>query len=41
MIMAGASAIGIGTGVYSRGIDVFKKYVKRLANGCRKTVSTV
>ena len=25
MIMAGASAVGIGTGVYYRGIDVFKK----------------
>jgi len=25
MIMAGATAVGIGTGVYNRGIDVFKK----------------
>jgi dihydroorotate dehydrogenase (NAD+) catalytic subunit len=25
MMMAGASAVGIGTGVYYRGIDVFKK----------------
>jgi dihydroorotate dehydrogenase (NAD+) catalytic subunit len=25
MIMAGATAIGVGTGIYERGIDVFRK----------------
>ncbi|HHT9127456.1 MAG TPA: DUF561 domain-containing protein, partial [Candidatus Wujingus californicus] len=30
MIMAGASAIGIGTGVYYRGIDVFKKVCEEM-----------
>ena len=30
MIMAGASAVGIGTGVYDRGIDVFRKVNQEL-----------
>ena len=30
MIMAGASAIGIGTGIYYRGIDVFKKVCEEM-----------
>jgi len=30
MIMAGASAVGIGTGVYYRGIDVFKKVCEEM-----------
>lgn len=29
-IMAGASAIGIGTGIYYRGIDIFKKVCKEM-----------
>lgn len=39
MMMAGASAVGIGTGVYSRGIDVFSKVCDEMSqwmqeNGC-------
>ncbi len=39
MMMAGASAVGIGTGVYSRGIDVFSKVCDEMRqwmqeNGC-------
>ncbi|OHB43858.1 MAG: hypothetical protein A2069_07080 [Planctomycetes bacterium GWB2_41_19] len=30
MMMAGASAVGIGTGVYSRGIDVFGKVCEEI-----------
>lgn len=29
--MAGASAVGIGTGVYYRGIEVFKKVCEEMA----------
>lgn len=31
MMMAGASAVGIGTAVYSRGIDVFKKICEEMS----------
>ena len=39
MLMAGASAVGIGTAVYSRGIEVFGKVCQEMeewmeANGC-------
>ncbi|PIR53813.1 dihydroorotate dehydrogenase, partial [Candidatus Peregrinibacteria bacterium CG10_big_fil_rev_8_21_14_0_10_42_8] len=30
IIMAGASAVGIGTAVYYRGIDVFKKVAREI-----------
>ena len=30
MMMAGASAVGVGTGVYSRGIDVFRKVCEEI-----------
>ena len=36
MIMAGAHAVGIGTGVYQRGIDVFGKVARELAEECRR-----
>lgn len=32
MILAGATAVGIGTGVYSRGIDVFRKVSEEIIN---------
>ncbi len=32
MILAGATAVGIGTGVYDRGIDIFNKVAKELCN---------
>jgi|TARA_B100001971_G_scaffold72955_1_gene67269 dihydroorotate dehydrogenase (NAD+) catalytic subunit len=36
MIMAGATAIGIGTGVYYRGIDVFKKVCNEMTAWMKK-----
>jgi dihydroorotate dehydrogenase (NAD+) catalytic subunit len=30
MMMAGATAVGVGTGVYYRGLDVFKKIIREL-----------
>jgi len=36
MVMAGASAVGIGTGVYQRGIGVFRKVADELAQECRR-----
>jgi dihydroorotate dehydrogenase (NAD+) catalytic subunit len=36
MIMAGATAVGIGTGVYQRGIDVFRKVAQELTHECRR-----
>ncbi|MFW6189919.1 MAG: dihydroorotate dehydrogenase [Planctomycetota bacterium] len=36
MIMAGATAVGIGTAVYSRGIDVFEKVAGELRTLCRR-----
>lgn len=35
MIMAGATLIGIGTGVYYRGIEIFKKVEKEIAAWCK------
>ena len=35
-IMAGASAVQIGTGVYSRGIDVFKKICNEMEEWMKK-----
>jgi len=34
MIMAGASAVGIGTGVYQRGPDVFRRVAAELVEEC-------
>ena len=36
MIMAGATAVGIGTGVYQRGIGVFGQVADELADECRR-----
>ena len=36
MIMAGAFAVGIGTGVYYRGIDVFKKVCDEMKEWMKK-----
>ncbi|MCF6157390.1 MAG: dihydroorotate dehydrogenase [wastewater metagenome] len=36
MMMAGASAVGIGTGVYYRGIDVFKKICEEISQWMRE-----
>ena len=36
MLMAGATAVGIGTGVYYRGIDVFKKICSEMEQWMRK-----
>ena len=36
MIMAGATAVGIGTGVYYRGIDVFKKVCDEMESWMKK-----
>jgi dihydroorotate dehydrogenase (NAD+) catalytic subunit len=36
MIMAGATAVGIGTGVYQRGIEVFRLVADELAGECRR-----
>ena len=36
MIMAGAAAVGIGTGVYQRGMDVFGKVAAELSQECRR-----
>ena len=36
MIMAGATAVGIGTGVYQRGVDVFGKVADELAKECER-----
>ena len=36
MIMAGATAVGIGTGVYQRGMDVFSKVAEELSDECRR-----
>tara|TARA_Y100000310_G_scaffold343208_2_gene449800 strand:+ start:1370 stop:2272 length:903 start_codon:yes stop_codon:yes gene_type:complete len=36
MIMAGATAIGIGTGIYHRGINVFKKITKEMEAWMKK-----
>ncbi len=36
MIMAGATAVGIGTGVYYRGIDVFKKICNEMEDWMKK-----
>jgi len=34
MIMAGATAVGIGTAVYQRGVDVFRRVAQELAGEC-------
>ena len=34
MIMAGAAAVGIGTGVYERGLGVFRSVAEELAAEC-------
>ena len=34
MIMAGATAVGIGTGAYQRGVEVFGKVARELAEEC-------
>ena len=36
MIMAGATAVGIGTGIYYRGIDVFKKVCDEMEDWMKK-----
>ena len=36
MMMAGASAVGVGTAVYSRGIEVFGKITQELRQLCRR-----
>jgi len=36
MVMAGATAVGIGTGVYQRGVEVFGKVVEELKTECRR-----
>ena len=36
MIMAGATAVGIGTGIYYRGIDVFKKICNEMEDWMKK-----
>lgn len=36
MVMAGATAVGIGTGVYQRGIGVFRKVASELAIECQE-----
>jgi len=36
MILAGATAVGIGTGVYERGMDVFGKVAEELAEECAR-----
>jgi len=36
MMMAGASAVGIGTGIYLRGLDVFRKVASELREECRR-----
>ena len=36
MIMAGATAVGIGTGVYQRGVEVFAKVAAELQQECRR-----
>jgi len=36
MIMAGATAVGIGTGVYQRGADVFGKVADELSRECER-----
>ena len=36
MIMAGATAVGIGTGVYQRGMEVFRMVTEELAQECRR-----
>lgn len=35
MMMAGASLVGIGTGVYYRGVEIFKKVVDEMEEWCR------
>ena len=37
MMMAGATLVGIGTGVYYRGVEIFKKWSKKCMYGARKT----
>ena len=36
MIMAGATAVGIGTGIYYRGIDIFKKVCSEMESWMKK-----
>ena len=36
MIMAGATAVGIGTGIYYRGIDIFKKVCNEMESWMKK-----
>jgi len=36
MIMAGATAVGIGTGVYYRGIGIFKKVCDEMQQWMKK-----
>ena len=36
MIMAGATAVGIGSGIYYRGQDIFKKVTKEMEQWMKK-----
>ncbi|MEK6984330.1 MAG: hypothetical protein AABX33_07185 [Nanoarchaeota archaeon] len=36
MVMAGATAVGIGTGIYYRGINVFKKVCAEIEQWMKK-----
>ena len=36
MMMAGATLVGIGTGVYYRGVEIFKKVVEEMQVWCKK-----
>lgn len=36
MVMAGAAAVGVGTAVYNRGVEVFERVARELCNLCAK-----